>query len=93
MALWRLVPVDLGDPSWLASSHRQSALVRAPTEEAAREAAERAFGVKTRFPPGRGVAVSPWKRPWLVAVELIHDDRHAAEGPTEVLEPSFELRP
>ncbi len=89
MPVWRLVPVDLSDASWEASSHRGPAVVRAADETSARDAAEVAFGVSTRFPPGEGVKAPPWKRPNLVRVEMIDDPRYPAEGPGEVLEPSF----
>ena len=49
MAIWRLTPVDLDDPSWEASSHRGYAIIRAENEDAAREIAQQAFGVKTGF--------------------------------------------
>jgi len=37
MAIWRLTPVDLDEPSWEASSHRGYAIIRAQNEDAARE--------------------------------------------------------
>lgn len=89
MPVWKLMPVDLSDPNWEASSHRGRVIVRAPSEDDAREEAERAFGVKTRFKPGAGVAAPPWKRPALVSAEEIEDPRYPPEGPTEVLDPSF----
>ena len=89
MALRKLTPIDLKDPNWLASSHRGRILARAPTEAAAREVAERAFGVKTRFAPGAGVTVPPWTRASLVRAERIDDKRYDPEGPMEVLDPSF----
>jgi hypothetical protein len=91
MALWRLQPLDLADPSWEASSHRGTVIVRAPDEAAAREQAQRAFGIKTRFSPGAGIKAPPWLRPALVAVEPVHDPRYEEEGPTEILDPSFPL--
>lgn len=89
MPIWRLLPVDLADPNWEASSHRGAALVRAPSEETAREAAQKALGLKIGYPIGRGITAPPWKRSQLVRAELTHDDRYDPEGPTEVLEPSF----
>lgn len=89
MPLWRLKPIDLSDPNWQASSHRAQCVVRAPTADAAREAAEHAFGVKTRFPPGQGIIAPPWKRDTLVKAEPIEDDRYDAEGPTEILDPTL----
>jgi len=93
MPLWRLQPLDLSDPSWEASSHRGLAMVRAPDEEAARDEAQRAFGVKTRFSPGAGVQAPPWKRASLVSAERVRDERYEDEGATEVLEPAFTLPP
>jgi hypothetical protein len=89
MPIWRLSPVNLADPNWEASSHRAAALVRAPSEEAAREVAQGAFGVKTRFNL-TGAVITPWKRPEMVRAERIRDDRFAPDGPAEVLSPSFE---
>jgi osmotically-inducible protein OsmY len=89
MPIWRLSPVDLADPNWEASSHRAATLVRAPTEEAAREVAQSAFGVKTRFNL-KGPVITPWKRAEMVRAERISDDRFAPDGPAEVLSPSFE---
>lgn len=88
MPLWKLTPLDLKDPNWEASSHRAVAIIRAPDEDAARDQAQRAFGIKTGFPPGQGMKTPPWKRTNLVKAELVEDQRFDAEGPTEVLEPS-----
>jgi hypothetical protein len=91
MPLWKLQPLDPGDPNWEASSHRGLVIVRAPDEEAARDEAQRAFGVKTRFSPRAGIKVPPWTRPSLVAAERVRDERYEEDGPTEILEPSFTL--
>lgn len=89
MPLWELTPVDLLDPNWEASSHRGKVIVRAPHEEVARDEAEKALGVKTRFEPGGGIKAPPWKRPDLVTAEIIHDDRYEEDGPTEILFPAL----
>ena len=87
MYLWRLSPIDTTDPNWEASTYQGVAVVRAPDEAGARETAEKEFGVKTRFPPGRGVTAPPWKRPALVAAEIVADPRYQTDGPAEVLFP------
>lgn len=89
MPIWRLTPIDPEDPNWEASSHRGLVVVRAPNEASAREVAEKAFGVSTRFPPGKGMRVPPWMRSELVRAEIIDSPIYPAEGPTEVLEPFF----
>lgn len=88
MLLWQLTPVDPDDPDWEASSHCGKVVVRAPNEETARQEAERAYGVKTRFQPGTGVKAPPWLRPALVTAERIADERFVPEGPTEILYPT-----
>ncbi|OFW72274.1 MAG: hypothetical protein A2W02_03915 [Alphaproteobacteria bacterium RBG_16_64_48] len=90
MPVWRLIPIDLDDPNWEASAHRGLVVVRAPSEASAREEAEAAFGVPTRFRPGKGMRVPPWMRSELVRAEIIDTPVYPAEGPTEVLEPSFD---
>lgn len=87
MPIWELTPVDPLDPNWEASSHQGRVVVRALSEQAARDAAEKAFGVKTRFPPGAGVKAPPWRRPALVRAEIIRDQRYDEAGPAEVLFP------
>jgi hypothetical protein len=89
MPIWKLIPVDLLDPNWDASSHRGVAIVRAPDEAAARGAAAEAFDVATRFPPGAGVRVPPWGRATLVHAEQITDPRYDPDGPVQVLDPAF----
>ena len=62
MPIWKLTPIDLDDPNLESSSHRGLVVIRARSEVSAREAAEEAFGVPTRFPPGKGMRVPPWMR-------------------------------
>jgi hypothetical protein len=88
--IWKLTPVSTDDPMWQASSHRGPVIVRAPDEESARAAAQKRFGVPTRFPPGTGIVGAPWKRPNLVITEIVEQSRHDRNGPLDVLEPSFE---
>lgn len=89
MPLWSLTPVDPDDRAWQASTYRGRVIVRAKDEPSAREAAQHAFAVKTRFRPGAGVTPPPWKRPALVKAEICTDARYPAEGPTEVLYPAL----
>jgi hypothetical protein len=88
MAIWKLTPVDLADACWDSSSHRGIALVRAASEAKARELAEKAFGVKTRFPPGGGIKPPPWLRASHVRAERVDDPMYDPEGPPEVLRPA-----
>ena len=92
MPIWQLSPVDLSDPNWEASSHRGTAIVRAPDEKTAREAAQSAFGVATRF-KHRPRLIPPWTRAKLVHASHIEDQRFDPDGPSGVLVPSFESGP
>jgi hypothetical protein len=89
MAIWRLIPIDHLDPSWEASSHCGPVTVRAPDETSARQTAEAAFGIKSRFVAGQGIKVPPWTRNQLVRAEVVDQPSYSAEGSTEVLEPTF----
>ena len=90
MALWKLIPIDVSDPSWAASSHRGIVIARAKDEADARAAAAKAFDLPSDFRPGQGMHFPPWKRATLVKIELLEDDpRYDSKGPTEILEPSF----
>ena len=89
MPVWKLTPIDPSDPNWQASSHRGMAVVRAPDEATARAAAAEAFDVPTRFPPTAGAKFPPWNSPALVKAERIDNPRYEAEGPTEILDPTF----
>ena len=89
MQIWRLTPRDVDDPSWQASSHRGVVWVRAPDERAAREEAQKAFGLKTRFPPETVARGLPWLEADMVRAEIKTNVRHDAEGAVGVLEPSF----
>jgi hypothetical protein len=89
MPIWRLIAVDFRDPNWEASFHRGSVVARAPGESTAREAAQAAFGVQTRFPSTKGLRVPPWMRVELVRADNINSPLYSADGPTEVLQPTF----
>lgn len=89
MALWKLSPIDLTDPSWQSSSHRGPAIVRAKNEDQARAIAARSFDLPVGFRPGQGVHAPPWRRASLVRIEAIDDPRFTPDGPDEVLDPSF----
>ncbi len=89
MRIWRLSPVDPSDRNWQASAHRGVTIVRAETEKEARNLAQQAFGVKTRFAPKTGIIAPPWQRSELVAAEILIDSPFERQGPAEVLQPSF----
>ncbi len=90
MPVWKLTPVNLNDPNWQASSHRDIVIIRARDEEAARKLAQKAFGLKTDFPAGGGIKAPPWTRADVVKAERIKRTFYEDNGPDEVLHPSFD---
>ena len=88
MRLWRLTANDLNHPNWSASVHKGVVTVRAPTEAEARELTDLAFGIWRQHVAGAPTSSPPWTDPSLVSCEsLTEDDRFAADGPDEVLDP------
>jgi hypothetical protein len=82
-------PVVLASPGAAYPWHRGAAIVRAPDEKTARELAQSAFGMATRFRHHPRL-VPPWTRAKLVHASHIEDQRFDPEGPRGVLVPSFE---
>jgi hypothetical protein len=89
MPIWRLVPTDLADPVWGGSSHRAAAVVRAPSEAAARRVAGLAFEVKTAVAATEDGILPPWKNSDVVRAEMIEDARYDPRGASEVLDPAL----
>ena len=88
MPIWSLIPVDLDDPDWEASSHRGQVIVRAANERQARTVAAEAFDVKTGFRPEQGMLPARTCAA-VVRAECVDDPRFEPEGPAGVLEPTF----
>ena len=88
MHLYRLTPINSRDRSWQGSVHRQTAIIRAGSEDDARTLALKAFHTPLLpSAPGRAVDVAPWREAEAVRVEVIQDQRYSAKGPAGILEP------
>jgi hypothetical protein len=85
--VFRLLPVDLGHPSWAASTHKDECQVRAPSEEAARALAHDRFRTAASNKPGEPVPVSPWKNLDLVRAEVMEETGQREDGPDQILVP------
>ena len=86
--IYRLTPIDLRNPNWRGSVHRDVAVVRAGSEDLARALAARAFDC-TLLPsaPGKVAPITLWQRPDTVRAEVVEDHRYRAVGAVGVLEP------
>src|SRR3954454_23629189 len=85
MQLWHLIPIDLQAAAWQATVYKGPVVVRAETEQQARELACSDFS-----DAGLPIATTtdpPWSQPEVVRAEPIEDDlRYSAIGGPEVLE-------
>ena len=93
MPIYRLTPRNFDHQDWQISRFRNEAVIRAPSEGAARWAATAAFKVPTAYIPGVPYRDNPWRQDALVAVSILDDaDIEAAgwqkEGSLEILEPA-----
>jgi hypothetical protein len=88
MPLYRLTPINLLDPNWRTSIHRDVTVIRAGSEEQARSLASKAFDT-TLAPssPGGKIATPLWHQAHAVRAEVMQDQRYASEGPAGILEP------
>ena len=86
MPIWKLEPYYLFAPRWEASTYHRAVIVRAPTEEEARDYAHEAFGSGTG--PRGG---SPWEYREYVCCTQLPDSFYGAAGPGGVLVPPGHL--
>ena len=88
MPIWKLDPIDLTDRNWAASRRKDSVIIRAPTEERARQIAQSAFAIGVSHTPGTELPVSPWKSPNLVTCQPDTSTEHGEDGPDAILDPA-----
>jgi hypothetical protein len=85
MRLWHLIPVDLLAIAWSMTSYKGPVVVRAGSEQQARELACRDLSAAD-VPLAADVG-PPWIRPEVVRAEPLEDDqRYPAAGKPGVLE-------
>ena len=83
MYIWKLTPIDSNDPCWWASEYTGVAVIRAPSEERARQIATRAFKKAAHQKLGDPLPVSPWNKDHLVQCHKEPDE----DGPESIMEP------
>jgi hypothetical protein len=87
-AIYRLAPIDFGDPNWGASPYKGECIVRAQSEDAARALAEEASRAPAAEPSlGRLSRPTPWTNPALVRAQVLEDSPFPPDGEDEVLVP------
>jgi hypothetical protein len=80
MTIWRLIPVDLAASHWRATIYKGPLVVRAASEQQARELARQDFA------PAGGSRDQPWSCPEVVRAEVIDDPHYPDAGAAEILE-------
>ncbi len=87
MPIWELIPTDQKSDHWRASNYRGRVVVRAASEDKARDLATSKFHVASRRVPDGDTPLSPWRQSDLVACKRLNDSAYNETGPEEVLEP------
>ena len=86
MQIWKLTPIKLDSPHMEASWHRDYAIVRAPSADAARELAKTHLSIAVER-RGRDTLFSPWGQHDVVACAAYDGSDFEADGKPGVLHP------
>ncbi len=87
MPIWKLTPTDKKSDHWKHSYYKDYVIVRASSENEAREITKAAFGVDVKRVTGGDILYDPWDQPDLVACELLEKSDYPEDGPAEILYP------
>ena len=87
MTIWKLIPIDLNHRAWEVSRYRGEVIIRADSEEKARQIAASAFRVAATKPPGEEVQLDPWQQAALVSAVEVMDESYPTIGKAEILGP------
>lgn len=87
MAIWKLEPIDTRSDHWATSMHKGTVIVRAPTEDIARQLATRAFEIKPAQGASLNALITPWVQRDLVQCTSVRHSKFQEDGPATVLDP------
>ncbi len=85
--IFKLVPVDPSMPHWRMSTYSGVVLIRAESDERARDIAALAFSIAACVVPGHENAYLPWRHPELVVCHVVADTKYSDVGDEEILVP------
>ena len=88
MPIWELQPIDLENHNWGASSFKGRIVIRAPSEERARQIATLSFHVSTPYLSVQDTAICPWEYPDLTNCHCAVRENYPEDGPDELLVPT-----
>lgn len=87
MTIWKLSPIDLNHRDWEASRFPGEIIIRAESEERARQIATKAFCIAATKPPGDKIPKNPWSQSALVSAVEVKDESYPKTGREEILDP------
>ena len=88
--IWKLTPLNPESRNWQASTVCQEVIIRAATEDRARNIASMAFGIAVeRKSPTEDTILNPWGRiVGEASCERITDSGYPEDDPDEILDPA-----
>ncbi len=89
MPIWKLTPIDKTSDHWRASTYKDHVIVRAASEDEARNKADLEFAIATKKVPGGDTLFCPWGQPNLVSCQRLENSNYEEKGPVAVLYPDI----
>ena len=89
MPIWKLTPLDKTSDHWKRSTHKDHVIVRAATEDQAREKAVSEFDIAAEGVPGGNTLFNPWDQPELVSCQRLENSNYEEKGPVAFLYPDI----
>jgi len=89
MRIWKLTPLDKTSDHWQASTHKGHVIVRAASEDEARNKATAEFTIATKRIRGGDTLFSPWGQSNLVSCQRLENSNFEEKGPVAVLYPDI----
>jgi hypothetical protein len=89
MKIWKLTPIELDDPHWKRSTHKETVVVRANDQDDARTVCNIAFGIAMTRQRGQTGLSNPWMQTSLARCEEMKSGDWDGRGLTEVLSPEL----
>jgi hypothetical protein len=87
MAIWEPAPTDKESGDWRASRYKGRVVVRASSEDRARNLVSSKLHDAQKKVPGGDTTLNPWRQSDLVVCKILKDSDHDENGPDEILEP------
>ncbi len=88
MSIWELTPINSTDTNWRTSRYNEPVVIRAPSEERAREIAVLTFQRAAEREPGETVPICPWGYEGLVQCRQLEESDYSEDGPEAILDPA-----